>query len=312
MDAKNNTDRDARSIVIRRTLSASPALVFEAWSHPMHLAQWWGPDGFSITTSAFDFRPGGVWRFVMHGPDGRDYQNRVTFDAIAPAERIEYHHGGGEDVEPVQFSSVVTFEAEGEKTVLTLRLEFPSAAERDRVVREFGAEEGGRQTLGRLDDYTSSWASNGGLEKSIEITRFIAAPRTLVFEAFTDAKHLAQWWGPKGFTNPVCEIDARPGGAILIHMQAAEGFSHPMTGTVHEVVPHDRFVFTAVARDDAGAALLQSHTTVTFRDEGRGTRLTVKADAKGLVPIARLMLAGMQEGWTQSLEKLAEFAEREG
>ena len=69
-----------------------------------------GPDGFTTTTHSHDFRPGGVWRFVMHGPDGRDYQNRITFDGIVSPERIVYHHGGGDDVEPVQFTQTVTFQ----------------------------------------------------------------------------------------------------------------------------------------------------------------------------------------------------------
>ena len=81
---------------------------------------------------AFEFRPGGIWRFVMHGPDGRDYQNRITFDEIVPPERIVYRHDGGEDVEPVQFTQTVTFEDLGnDETRLTWRGTFPSAAERD-------------------------------------------------------------------------------------------------------------------------------------------------------------------------------------
>ena len=93
-----------------REFDAPRALVWQAWTDPKHLAQWWGPNGFSTTTSAFDMRPGGVWRFVMHGPDGRDYENRITFDEIVKPERIRYHHGGGSDVEPVQFRTTVTFE----------------------------------------------------------------------------------------------------------------------------------------------------------------------------------------------------------
>jgi uncharacterized protein YndB with AHSA1/START domain len=93
---------------------------------------------------------------------------------------------------------------------------------------------------------------------------------------------------------------------------AGAGFSHPMTGTVHEVVPPERFVFTAVARDGDGHALLEAHTIVTFREEGGATRLTVEARAKGLVPIARMMLAGMNEGWSQSLDKLEALLARAG
>ena len=78
--------------------------MFSAFTDPKHLAQWWGPDGFTTTTHSFDFRPGGIWRFVMHGPDGRDYQNRIIYDEIVPPERLVYHHSGGDDVEPVQFT----------------------------------------------------------------------------------------------------------------------------------------------------------------------------------------------------------------
>ena len=82
-------------MIVMRELDAPRDLVFEAWADPRHLSQWWGPDGFTTSTSAFDMRPGGVWRFVMHGPDGRDYDNRITFDEIVRPEFIRYHHGGG-------------------------------------------------------------------------------------------------------------------------------------------------------------------------------------------------------------------------
>ena len=83
-------DRDPRSIVGTREFDAPRALVFSAWTDAKHLAQWWGPNGFTTTTYTFDFRPGGIWRFVMHGPDGRDYQNLITFEEIVPPERIVY------------------------------------------------------------------------------------------------------------------------------------------------------------------------------------------------------------------------------
>jgi uncharacterized protein YndB with AHSA1/START domain len=151
VDARNSAaDEDARTIVTTRVFDAPRALVFAAWSDPKHLAQWWGPNGFTTTTHAFDMRPGGVWRFVMHGPDGRDYQNRITYDEIVKPERLVYRHSGADDVEPVQFRVAVTFEDIGGKTRLTMRALFPSAAERDRVVRDYGAAEGAKQTLARL------------------------------------------------------------------------------------------------------------------------------------------------------------------
>jgi uncharacterized protein YndB with AHSA1/START domain len=149
-------EEDPRAIVGTRVFDAPRELVWTAWTDPKHLAQWWGPNGFTTTTSAFDMRPGGVWRFVMHGPDGRDYQNRITFDEIVKPERIVYRHDGGEDVEPVQFTQTVTFEDLGGKTKLTWRGIFPSAEERDRVIKEYGADKGLVQTLARLAEYLPS------------------------------------------------------------------------------------------------------------------------------------------------------------
>ena len=151
-------DRDPRAIVGTREFDAPRALVFSAWTDPKHLAQWWGPFGFTTTTSSFDFRPGGVWRFVMHGPDGRDYQNRVTFEEIVPPQRIVYRHGGGDDVEPVQSRTMVIFEGLGRRTRITWRGEFPSAAERNRVIKEYGADKGLIETLTRLGDYVAAMA----------------------------------------------------------------------------------------------------------------------------------------------------------
>jgi uncharacterized protein YndB with AHSA1/START domain len=152
-------ENDPQAIIAARQFDAPRDLVFSVWTDPKHLAQCWGPNGFSITTGAFDMRVGGVWRFVMHGPDGRDYQNRITFDEIVRPERIRYHHGGGDDVEPVQFRTTVTFEdLGGGRTRLTLHAVFPSAAERERVIKEYSADKGAAQTLSRLADYLATFA----------------------------------------------------------------------------------------------------------------------------------------------------------
>ncbi|MFZ0425481.1 MAG: SRPBCC family protein [Xanthobacteraceae bacterium] len=148
-------DTDPRSIIGIREFDAPRELVFSAWTDAKHLAQWWGPNGFTTTTSSFEFRPGGIWRFVMHGPDGRDYQNRVTFDEILPPQRIVYRHGGGEDVEPVRFTQTVVFEDLGGRTRLIWRSDFPTAAERDRVIKEHGADKGRVECMARLDQFVA-------------------------------------------------------------------------------------------------------------------------------------------------------------
>ena len=147
-------------------------------------------------------------------------------------------------------------------------------------------------------------------ERTVTITRLLDAPRDLVFRLWTDPAHMAQWWGPRGFTNPVCELDVRVGGWIHIDMRAPDGTVYPMTGTFREITPPRRLVFEVVAEDHDGNVHLRSLTTVTFAEEGNKTRLTVHADAVGLSPLAPQMLAGMEAGWTQSLEKLGELAAR--
>jgi uncharacterized protein YndB with AHSA1/START domain len=144
----------------------------------------------------------------------------------------------------------------------------------------------------------------------LTVTRVFDAPRELVFKAWIDPKQMAQWWGPQGFTNPVCELDVRPGGAIRIDMRAPDGVVHPMTGTFREIVAPERLVFTAVAEDQAGKPLLEALTIVTFEEQGGKTKLTVQASAVGVVDVGWQMLEGMEAGWTQSLERLAELVAR--
>jgi len=158
---KNSIDlqSDPKVILGSRVIGAPRDLVWSVWTDPKHLAQWWGPDGFRTTTSAYECKPGGVWRFVMHGPDGRDYENRLTFEVVEPPKRLVYRNGGEDDVEPVQFRTTVTFEDVGGKTRLSMRGVFASAAERDRVIKEYGADKGMIQTLGRLSDYVSKMSS---------------------------------------------------------------------------------------------------------------------------------------------------------
>ena len=148
-------------------------------------------------------------------------------------------------------------------------------------------------------------------ERTVVITRIFDAPRALVFKAWTDPVHVAKWWGPKGFTNPVCEMDVRPGGALRIVMRAPDGAEYPMTGIFREIVPSERLVFTNLAIDQQGKVLLEGLTTVTFVDHaGRKTKLTVESRAVARVDYATRMLEGMEEGWTQSIDRLGEHVIR--
>jgi uncharacterized protein YndB with AHSA1/START domain len=143
--------------------------------------------------------------------------------------------------------------------------------------------------------------------RELTLTRLLSAPRKLVFQAWTDATHLSQWFGPRGFTIPVCEVDARVGGALRIVMQAPDGTRHPMRGVFREVVGLERLVFTNIALDANGNTLLEGLTTVTFADEGQATRMTLVTSMEGATGVVERMLDGMEAGWSQSFDKLGEF-----
>jgi uncharacterized protein YndB with AHSA1/START domain len=149
-------------------------------------------------------------------------------------------------------------------------------------------------------------------EREITITRMFDAPRAVVFRAWTDAGQLAQWWGPKGFTNPVCEIDVRVGGAIRIHMRSPDGNIYPMKGKFREIVPPERLVFTNIAVDAAGHTIIEGLTTVTFAEKGGKTTMTLHTRGRAVVDYAVGYLKGMEAGWTGSIDKLERLLTRSG
>jgi uncharacterized protein YndB with AHSA1/START domain len=150
---RSNVETSAadREIVATRVFDAPRELVFDAWTDPKHIARWWGPRGFTTTIHEMAVKPGGVWRFIMHGPDGVDYRNEVVYTEIVRPERLSYDHVSGP-----QFHMTVTFAEQGKKTKLTARMVFDSAAQRDKVAKEFGAVEGLSQALERLGDHLAN------------------------------------------------------------------------------------------------------------------------------------------------------------
>lgn len=313
-------DSDPAAIIGSRDFDAPRELVFLAFTDPQHLSEWWGPDGFSITTLAFDFKPGGVWRFVMHGPDGRDYQNHVTFDQIAANERIVYRHGRGDDIEPVSFTMTITLEDRGGRTRLTWRNQFASAAERDRVIREYGAGDGLAQTLGRLGVHVADRdRSFAGQEFSI--TRVFDAPRELVWKAFTDPEHMKQWWGPKGSSIIASRMDLRVDGTYHGAMRDPAGQVMWAKFVYREVAEPERLVWIHSFSDEAGGITrhplaphwpLQLLTTVTFEvAPGRRTRLTLRwlpinatAEERAVFDAGRDSMHG---GWSGTFDQLAHY-----
>jgi len=309
----SNGDTADREMVITRLIAAPPELVFEAWTDPAHLAAWWGPNGFTTTTSAFDMRPGGVWRFVMHGPDGRGYDNRITFEEIVRPERIVYQHGGGDDdVDPVTFNTTVTFAPEDGKTRVTLRAVFPTAAERDRT--EHGAIEGGKQTLARLDQYVAE------REGDFVVTRVFDAPRDLVWKAWTEPERLAEWWGPKGCKLRVIKVDLRPGGVFHYAMAYKPGQEMWGRFVYRDVAPPERLVYVSSLSDESAGLTrapfkdtfpLEILNTLTLSEKVGKTLLTLRGAPLNATAEERAtfsdMFPSMQQGFGGTFDQLEAY-----
>ena len=159
--------------------------------------------------------------------------------------------------------------------------------------------------MGREDKATEDYTG-----REFIITREFDAPRKLVWQAWTDPKHLAQWWGPKGFTNPVCEWNAQPGKAIYVVMRAPNGAQHPMAGEFREVVEPERLVFTSGAMDEKGKLLFEFLHAVIFVERKGKTTLTVRSRVIKTTAEANKYIGGFEMGMTQSLDRLADYVSR--
>ncbi len=152
MPAKNDTDVAGREIIISRLLNAPRELVFKVFTDPKHIVHWWGPNGFTNTIHEMHVKPGGVFRFMMHGPDGTDWPNRISYLEVVEPERLVYLLGDDDHGKVGEFHVTVTFEVQSKQTLLTMRTLFATVEECEQV-KQFGAVEGGQQTMDRLAAY---------------------------------------------------------------------------------------------------------------------------------------------------------------
>src|SRR6267154_2445193 len=146
-------------------------------------------------------------------------------------------------------------------------------------------------------------------ERELVITRVLDAPLEVVFNTWTEPNHVAQWWGPHGFTNPVCEMDVRAGGKIRICMDAPEFPKHWMNGVFREIVKPTRLAFVSTAFESASGSGIETLNTITFEEYRGKTRLTLQVVLTRLDPKFQFAADGMQEGWSQSLDRLADVVE---
>ena len=155
METQKNDPSD-QELRLSRVLDAPVELVWEVWTQPDHIVQWWGPDGFTITIDLMEMRPGGEWHLVMHGPDGTDFVSRAVFKEVVPLKRIVYEHL----MTGQKFTATIEFEARGQKTLMNWHALFETAEQFIEMVKTFKGNERLKQTVENLNRYLINQVKN--------------------------------------------------------------------------------------------------------------------------------------------------------
>lgn len=296
-----------------RVYDAPVEIVWDAWTDPDQAAQWWGPRGFTLTTHSKDLRPGGIWHYTMHGPDGTDYPNKTLYHEVEEQKKLVYDHGANDERAPL-FRVTVTFAESGGKTTMDMTMALRTAEEAQ-ATREFIKKAGGNGTWDRLAEYLDKQIAGRDI---FVINRSFDAPVDVVFDMWTDPKHISKWLPPVGLEMEFLRSDIQPGGTAAYRMFNTDLV---MFGRIEykEIARPSRLVYTQQFCDEHGN--LSRHpdlpvwpatmlTTVHFSAEGPGsTRVTVMWEPYGEVTPEEVAVflehrPSMTMGWTGSFDKL--------
>jgi uncharacterized protein YndB with AHSA1/START domain len=271
-----------------------------------------------------DVRTGGVWRYMMHGPDGTDYPNRIRYAEVVKPERLTYTHDADEGGDPAHaFEGEITFVELGDRTQVNLRLTCQSVEQRESLAK-FGAIEGGNQTLARLDAYTGTLMMNDPgkypANETFVISRVFKAPQEQVFAALTQADRLGQWWGPTGIKIVAPKMDLRVGGMFHYGMELPDGNIMWGRAVYREIAPFERIEFINSFSNENGDLMrapfadrwpLEMLNTYLLEKVPGGTRFTVVSKPHNSDDEERAVFAAgtasMKQGWGGTLDKLEEY-----
>lgn len=307
----------ANEFLCTRLVAAPRDLVFRAWTEPDLLKGWWDdPAKFTLETCEADLRPGGAYRRIMRGANGKVFIQQGVYETLDAPALLAYSESCDEEgAEPFTWRVVVTFDEYFGKTLVSIRAIFddvPDAGWRAAWMQ------GQREVFARL---AASYAGTSDTAaREFELIREFNAPPELVFDAWTQPEHMAQWWGPNGFTSPDCRMDAQPGGAFRIVMRAPDGQDFPFKGHFLEVHRPYRLVYTndCTEHGDEFADAIDpardksrplppvlSITEVSFESHNNRTRMSVRMTFEQVKYLEGSQRVGMSQGWQESFDKLA-------
>ena len=304
-------------ISITRVYDAPVKAVWAAWTDVEQVAQWWGPRGFTITTHSKDLRAGGHWNYTMHGPDGVDWPNKTTYLEVEECKRLVYDHGAN-DTQPALFQVTVNFSEQNGKTLMdmTMALKTPEEAAE---TRKFIKKAGGNSTWDRLAEYLGKKIE--GKEQFV-INRSFIAPINVMFEMWTNPKHISKWLAPIGLNMEYLRADIKTGGSSIAKMSDGGAFKMFSKINYLEIRKPNRIVYTQQFCDEnenisrhPGAPVWPETmiTTITLSEEGANeTRVTVLWEIHGAYSKEELACfiaerGGMTGGWTGSFDKLDDY-----
>jgi uncharacterized protein YndB with AHSA1/START domain len=306
-------------IRITRVYDAPVEAVWDAWTDPAQVAQWWGPRGFTITTHSKDLRVGGEWDYTMHGPDGVDYPNTTKYFEVEPLKRLVYDHGGSKDRPPMFRVTAEFRNIDGKKTELDMRMSFPTP-EATRDAKVFIKAAGGNATWDRLAEYLEKELSDKDV---FVINRSFEVPVDTMFDLWTKPEHLAHWMGPAGTNTRFIRADIRKGGSSFYSMTGVGDTILLGRADYLDITRPNRLVYTQQFCDEneniarhpmAPTWPAKMLTTVLFTEEGTNqTRVTVRWDVYGDATREEIDTftagrAGMTQGWGGSFDKLEDYA----
>lgn len=300
-------------LYITRVYDAPVKLVWEAWTDPKKVAKWWGPRGFTLTSKEKNVRPGGSWTYTMHGPDGVDYPNHTVFHEVEPYSRLVYDHGAN-DKQAAMFRVTVVFTEIHGKTKMDMTMTLASA-EAAAEIKRFIKSASGDSTWDRLAEFLSA------TDKFV-INRSFEAPIDVMYEMWTNPKHLGQWMPPKGFTTEYYRAEIKPGGSSFSCMTGPGGIKMYGKLTYLELKKPHLVKYTQVFCDEHENITRHPMSptwpetllaTVQLAEEGpHQTRVTLtweiygEATAAERETFAQAKL-GMNQGFTGSFDKLEEY-----
>lgn len=317
-----SADPRPNEIRLTRVYEAAVKDVWDAWTDPEQVAQWWGPRGFTLTTHAKDLRPGGIWDYTMHGPDGTNYPNRTYYHVVEDQRRLVYDHGASDDRPPL-FRVTALFSESGGSTVLELTMAFATAGQAA-ASRKFIRDAGGNATWDRLAEFLCQRIA---ARPCFVINFSLDAPRDAVFRMWTEPADLEKWLPPSGFRMEFLRSGISAGQSSFCRMSNREGVTICFRMDYREIVSPSRLVYFQQFCDSGERVCRHpalpdwpetQRVTVDFTEEGPGaTRVTLQSEPSGGFTADEVQAfldtrSAMTQGWSGSFSQLESMLAESG